>query len=92
MSILKTNNTEDIQYFVIHSEPDAITGVCETIFISELEPGSTFESGQSYAEEFNTYEEAEIRAVELGYEIPTPPEDIQEPLDIPVIDSEIISE
>ena len=70
MAITYTNDTEEIQYYVIHSEPNPECQTCSTTLLLELEPGSTIATGQPYAEEFNNYEEALNRAVELGYVLP----------------------
>jgi hypothetical protein len=80
MAITHTNNTEEIQYYVVHSEPRPDCGTCSTAMLLELEPGSSIGTGQPYAEFFDNYEEALQRAIELGYE---EPEELIEPEVLP---------
>jgi hypothetical protein len=67
MAITHINDTDKIQYYVVHSELDPSCGTCSTALLLELEPGSSIGTGQPYSEKFDVYEEALERAKELGY-------------------------
>ena len=67
------NNSDAIEYFVVHSEPNE-SGTCEFVSLLELDPSNGLASGQPYIEQFASYDEALERAIELGYEPPVPVE------------------